>query len=203
MNDPTEHDRTADEHQVETALREILGPLDRRLERFNMVLGLLGLATVVTVFLLLWLMWERSWWAALLWAAGAFFGLAMLMVPWEPLLVRPAVREFDRRFPEGAPERRMALAMLREMESPNKAEEKLHAAVTDTLPGERIVRKRRFPPLTQIEAALKPFRWGDLAPPRDVPHVSPGPPPAGPAGPQDGAPPEPPRPPGEGRDEGR
>jgi hypothetical protein len=101
------------------------------------------------------------------------------MVPLEYFLVRRSVGDFNRRFPEGTPQRELAVAMLREMESPNKAEEKLHAALMGVLPGERIVRKRRLPPFGQVEAALSPFRRRAVS--RDsTGHIAPGPPPAGP-----------------------
>ncbi len=89
-----------------------------------------------------------------------------------------AKRAFNRRFPQDGPEQALALHLLHELQSPNKAEEKLHAAVTHSLPGEQIVRKRRLPPFAQVEAALRPFRWSGGAPaPDQAPHLAPGPPP--------------------------
>ncbi|MCI0458268.1 MAG: hypothetical protein L0Z62_14990 [Gemmataceae bacterium] len=172
----------ADEQRIEKALREILCPLDRRLGLFYAVAGLCLIVGLAAVFLLTWLVWDWAWWAALLWAGGGFVALAVVLVPVEALVMRPAVRDFHRRFPEDGPERALALHLLQDLESPNKAEEKLHAAVTDAFPTERIVRKGRLPSFVQVEAALRPFRWGGGAPaPDQAPHVAPGPPPGPPA----------------------
>src|SRR5262249_42073832 len=117
------------EQQLEKALRDILGPLDRRLESFNTVMGLIVIVVIATVLGLLWQVWDFRWWAALLWAGGAVMVVAMVLVFLEPLVVRPSVAAFNQRFPETSRERDDALDLLREMQSPNKAEEKLLAAV--------------------------------------------------------------------------
>ena len=77
MNDALDkHNPDADDPQVERALREVLGPLDRRLDHLFAISGLALIVTVIAVFLLLWQVWDWQWWAALLWGFAGFLVIA-------------------------------------------------------------------------------------------------------------------------------
>lgn len=133
-----------DERTVETALREILEPLDRQLARVTMFFPLALVTIVPTVFFILWLGYDFTGRRALVMSGGVCCSLVALYLSWEILASRLALRRFDRRFPPTTPARAIALGILTEMETPSKAEEKLRTALASISP-DRIVRHRREP----------------------------------------------------------
>ena len=137
MNDSPE----PDERPVEKALRELLDPLDRHLERGRTLLAGALVLVVPAAFLLLWLVWDMAGKFAAGWAVVALGVLVVLGLGWEMVMERLVRWRFDRRFPHGSVTRGVALRILSQMETPNKAEEKLRGVLSSTSP-ERIVRHR-------------------------------------------------------------
>jgi hypothetical protein len=116
----------SDEEQLEKAVRELLVPLERELERWNtLVCSFLLLAIPVAIWgLATGLEW--GWWAAVpAGIVGPFLIFCLLVPLHEGVASRRARAEFDRRFPEGSRERPLALQMLCEMQRPSKAEQRL------------------------------------------------------------------------------
>jgi len=132
-----------DDRSVEEALRRILEPLDRHLDRVNRAFALALILVIPGVFLILWLYpgSQIQGRHALGWAIGAFVLVVLLGLGWDALVARLARRRFDRHFPHGSPARAAALRVLAEMETPNRAEEKLREALSSGSP-DRIVRRR-------------------------------------------------------------
>jgi hypothetical protein len=149
----------ANEQQLETALRALLGPLDRRLKYLAAFYGLAVVLVMPSVVYLFWQELNLSWGATLFGGSGVFLLLCLLTLPCEDLAVQVTVRAFDRRFPEGSPERALALSMLAEMHSPQKAGLKLHDALG------QIVRRQPADPDAQIGSALDALAGTSPTPP--------------------------------------
>jgi hypothetical protein len=162
MSEPT----NLDERVVEKDLRAILDPLDRQLARLTMLFPL-ALVTIVPIFFfILWLGVQEPGRRALVMSGGAFFVIIAIYLCWEILLSRLALARFDRRFPPTTPERALALRILTEMETPNKAEETLRAGLACYSP-DRIVRHRRNAPDQPIETL--PMNQGSDTQPLHLP----------------------------------
>lgn len=131
-----------DERSVEEALRQILEWLDRHLDYIHRAFALALILVIPGVFLILWLPnFEISGRRALGWAIGAFVLVVLVGIGWDALIARLARRRFDRAFPQGAAARAAALRVLPEMQTPNRAEEKLREALESASP-DRIIRRR-------------------------------------------------------------
>jgi hypothetical protein len=143
-----------DDPSVEQALRELLDPLDRHLERGRTLLAGALVLVVPAMFLLLWLVFKYEGKFALGWGIVAFAALLVLGLSWELLIGWLVCRRFNRCFPHGTATRSTALRILAEMETPSKAEEKLRGVLASAAP-ERIVRHRPSPAAT-AEAHEKP-----------------------------------------------
>lgn len=159
-----------DDRSVERALRQILEPLDRHLDHVNRAFALALILVIPGVFLGLWLYPGSTIIGrhALGWAIGAFILVILLGIGWDALVARLARRRFDRHFPHDTPARTAALRVLTEMETPNRAEEKLREALSNAS-ADRIVRRREGPP------AEAPAAWAPDAPPEGRPLAGPGP----------------------------
>jgi hypothetical protein len=144
-----------DEAKVEAGIREILGPLDRILGQVSGIQNLLMLLSGPALFFVLWLLFDFRWWSALLLGFGGLVVFGGVADWWNGQLARRALPHFDRRFPPDSPERAVAERILGEMESPNKAEQKLLEALNKMSSG-RIIRRRQAPPAEQqVDAALQ------------------------------------------------
>lgn len=130
------------DRSVELALREILEPLDRQLARVAALLPLALVTLVPLVFFSLWLGADLSGRHSLVMAGGACCAIVAMYLVWELLTSRLARWRFDRCFPPGTAARAIALAILSEMETPSKAEEKLRVALA-SVSSDRIIRHRR------------------------------------------------------------
>jgi hypothetical protein len=152
----------SDDSAIETALREMLAPLDRRLGTVATTAGLALIFGCPGVGLVLWL--GTDWvWTSLLVAFGVFCCVVAAGMYAEHHLGRWALRQFDTRFPPDSPHREQAIRILGEMESPNKAERKLLEYLEQGTPGGGIIRRRPGPsPEQVIDATLHP---GTPAPP--------------------------------------
>jgi hypothetical protein len=142
------------ESSIERALRDILEPLDRHLERGNTFLAAALLGIVPTTFFVLWLIFDLSGKHALGWAALAFGVVIVLGVCWDAVVARLARWRFNSRFPFGSPEREAALRILDEMETPSKAEERLRSMLSRSSV-HRVVRRRQetaLPPADAVPA---------------------------------------------------
>jgi hypothetical protein len=150
--------------QMEKALRELVAPLDRGLKYLFAAFGLLAVLGVPGGVYMVWLVSDGNWFAALFWGGGGvFLLLCVLILPCEDVLVQRAVRAFDRRFPEGGPERAPAVNMLAEMDSRHKAAAKLQAALTQVV---------RYPPAdadADLASALDALGASQTAPPPSPP----------------------------------
>jgi hypothetical protein len=119
-----------DEEPIERAVRELLVPLELELDRNNNIACtiLLVLAIPVSVWVLYAL--GLGWGVAFGIGATVPFVLFCLCVPlYESFPARRARDAFDRRFPEGSPDRPVALRVLCEMQRPSKAEQRLQRAL--------------------------------------------------------------------------
>jgi hypothetical protein len=146
--------QSADDAQVEGAVREVLAPLNRALSRQDSLMGFVLVAGAVAT----WQVFRRGLdfarWSSALWVVLVVVVIIALGAWLERRRVRRAVARFDQRFPAGSAERDLALQVLSEMESPSKAERKLQEALGVTPPepeqeqepGEEIVRRRRAKP---------------------------------------------------------
>jgi hypothetical protein len=112
------------EGPVEQALRELLAPLDRHLERGRTVLAA-ALVLAPAPFILLWLLSVIEAKTAAGWSVLEFGVLVLAGLGWEALMGRFVRWRFDRRFPDGSEARSAALRILGQIETPNKVEEKL------------------------------------------------------------------------------
>ena len=175
------------ESAVEQAVREVLAPLDRNIDWLNNLMPALWFFVLspAAIFVLMWY-FEFGFWPALgLGVGGGLIGTVIIAIWQESWMVNAALKRFQARFPEGSPERPVALRILSEMESPSKAEAKLQEAVARTSPTDRIVRRRREAPEGQVDAAL--HQLGGAPPAAPVP--APGSPSAAPPPPAPSAPP--------------
>ncbi len=147
---------TLDDRSIERTLRAILEPLDRHLEWGNTLLAAALVGVVPVLFLPLWLLSPLGAKLAAGWSLVAFFLVIVLGVTWDALVARLALWRFNRHFPEGTPARDAALAVLAEMESPSKAEERLRVGLQR--PANRVVRRRRDtgPPPADAVPAIDP-----------------------------------------------
>src|SRR3954465_2726834 len=100
-----------DDGPIEQALRELLAPLDRTLERGRTVLAA-ALVLAPAPFILLWLLSRLEAKHAAGWSVLAFGVLILAGLGWEMLMGRLARWLFDRRFPAGSPARAAALHLL-------------------------------------------------------------------------------------------
>lgn len=148
-----------DDRSVETALRDILDPLDRRLAQVSAFFPLVLVTVVPLCFFGIWFGLDTSGRRAFALAAGPCCVLLALYLGWELLSSRLALRRFNRRFPPGSAERCVALRILAEMRTPTRAEEKLRLALASTSP-DRIVRASaaapRVEPLAGPHTAIGP-----------------------------------------------
>jgi hypothetical protein len=163
MGDPTGHD----ERTIESALRDILEPLDRQIARVTMLLPLALVIAAPTIFCVLWFVVDETGRRSLVMTGGACCTLIALYLCWEMLAARLARWRFDRRFPPGSPLRALALHILAEMETPSKAADDLRSALACSSP-DRIVRHRKRP---TDELTLLP----EQTPPDGVPAQAPRP----------------------------
>jgi hypothetical protein len=131
-----------DERPVEQALRELLAPLDRHLERGRTVLAA-ALMLAPAPFILLWLLSQIEAKHAAGWSVLAFGVLVLAGLGWEWLMSRVVLWRFNRRFGEGTPARAVALRLLEGIESPNKVEEKLRDALGA---GNKVIVRTLLPP---------------------------------------------------------
>jgi hypothetical protein len=117
----------SDEEQMEKAVRDLLVPLERELERWNnWVCGFLLLVAIPGSIWGLMVGLEWPWWAAVpVGIVGPFLVFCLLVPLYIGIASHRARAEFDRRFPEGSRERPLALQMLCEMQRPSKAELRL------------------------------------------------------------------------------
>jgi hypothetical protein len=120
---------TADDRPVEQALRELLAPLDRHLERGRSLLAA-ALVLAPAPFILLWLLSFIEAKHAAGWSVLAFVVLVLAGLGWELLMERLVRRRFERRFPADSSERDAALRILNEIETPTRIEEKLRDALS-------------------------------------------------------------------------
>jgi hypothetical protein len=147
---------SVNEAEVERAVREILAPLDRGIEWLNNLMAGLWFCVVTpgVTILLMWQFGFSVWGAMSCGFFGGLIGLVVIFMNLEGILARRALRHFERRFPEGSPERPVARTILDEMETPSKAEQKLRELLQAATPAERIVRHRRADPEAGVDAAL-------------------------------------------------
>jgi len=139
-----------DDRTVEEALRQILEWLDRHLDHVHRAFALALILVIPGVFLILWMPdFGITGRRALGWAIGAFVLVVLLGIGWDALLARLARRRFDRQFPEGSAARVTALRVLPEMQTPNRAEEKLRETLESASP-DRIVRHRDGGPFPSV-----------------------------------------------------
>ena len=138
-----------DDRPVEQALRELLAPLDRHLERGRTVLAT-ALVLVPAPFLLLWLLSRIEAKHAAGWSVLAFGATVVAGLAWEVLMGRWVRWRFDRRFPAGTPARAEALGALDRLASPNKVEEKLREALASSQPEAKAAETTARPPLRTI-----------------------------------------------------
>jgi hypothetical protein len=174
MSSPGPSDETA----IENALRELLSPLDRRLGAVAAPAALalfLGIPAV-SLFLCSGLKWD--WYICLFVAFLLFLSIAKLKDFIDHRLGLWALRRFDARFPPGSPDRGLAIHILGEMESPNKAEQKLLQYLNRSATGGIIRRRSGTSPEQVLDAALGPSPHPPLNPPPPV-----APPPARPSQP--------------------
>lgn len=139
------------ENEVERALRDILEPLDRHLERGGTFLAAALLGVVPATFFSLWLGLNFSGIRAAGWAVVALGLVVALGVGWDALVAWLARWRFDRSFPFGSPQREVALRILDEMQTPTRAEERLRASLSRTQEG-RVVRRRQEEALPPVDA---------------------------------------------------
>jgi hypothetical protein len=120
-----------DEAGIERVVRDILFPLDRELE-FTTEWGcsIFVLLLAPGLFLLLWLALQMNAWIALTVTLLGLFVCWIVVDTWfDRRIAHRAARTFNQRFPEGHPSRQVAIQILSEMDCPNKAQEKLRAAI--------------------------------------------------------------------------
>src|SRR5262245_48297459 len=103
-----------DDSPVEQALRELLAPLDRHLERGRTVLAA-ALVLAPGPFILLWLLSRIEAKTAAGWSVLAFGVLVLAGLAWESLMSRFIRWRFDRRFPDGSTARSAALRILNQI----------------------------------------------------------------------------------------
>jgi hypothetical protein len=148
------------EEVIERDLREILSRLDRALHRANAALGWTVVLGGLGTFFLQWVARDQSFKTSFASGAGLCVLAAFLGSCVDEAMVWRGRSRFNTRFPPDSPDRTRALAMLDEMESPNKAEVKLRESLLGSDPS-RIVRRRTGPaPEQQIDAALAGLAGG-------------------------------------------
>lgn len=134
QTDPANLPDSTDEATVERAVRDILFPLDQRLE----VTTNWGctIAAFVALPLLLGILYGgtvNGWLAGLI-AVGVPFATWTVVGAWlDSRLASQAREAFNTRFPAGDPARPLAIRMLSEMECPNKAQDKLKVALNRSI----------------------------------------------------------------------
>lgn len=168
-----------DERRIEEEIRSFLGRLIQAIDRWATVLGLSMIAFIplgiilAANFVFHWSFWQTVVNGFLIWL-GLVIVMVVVSIRDESAKIRAAAAEFRRLYPEGSPKGEAALRILREMESPSKAEIKLLNVIlggTPDTPPVPIVRRR--PGTTEDEIAEQ---LGDLAG-GDVPPAIPSPPP--------------------------
>ncbi|MFO0928345.1 MAG: hypothetical protein U0736_15115 [Gemmataceae bacterium] len=159
-----------DDRSVETALRDILEPLDRRLARVSAVFPLVLVTVLPAFFFAVWIGLDMSGRRAFALSAGPCCLLLAFYLGWELLSSRLALGRFNRRFPPGSAERGTALRILAEMRTPTRAEEKLRLALAATSP-DRIIREPARPmgeplagPHAPVGEARRPGGYYDYIP---------------------------------------
>jgi hypothetical protein len=98
---------------VERAVRDLISRWSAAVDRSNVTVGLSFFPLAGVIFYVLCWPIDLSWWASALWGVGGSFLLVGLGgVTWESQVTAQAVRDFDRQFPPGHPERERAWQML-------------------------------------------------------------------------------------------
>jgi hypothetical protein len=141
------------ENQVRTDVGRIVCSAERRLHGASSIVG--GVFCVGVVALWVTLAWEFVWLALAL-TLGWLVLCGLIALGVENLLIWLAVRRFNRRFPEGAPERPGALALMASWKSSIPAAQKIRLALGLIGP--------ESAPEAQIEAALHQLAAGPAAP---------------------------------------
>jgi hypothetical protein len=162
---------SAGEAQVEDAVRDILGSLDRRLGQIPVAMGLSFVVGCPAVVLLLRFVFHLTWGASLPAAFLVLLAVIVLGVGLADWLARRAAARFLERFPAGSLQRTLALGVLAQLEYPSRAPAMLQQALEAAG-----IRRPPGPPVEhQLQAALDP--------PGGTPAQPPPPAPAGPAPP--------------------
>jgi hypothetical protein len=155
--------RTSEE-QVEEVLCMIVGPLNRSLNRIYTLVGALWLLSTPVAVALLAQVW--AWWTAVLGGAGGAFAVAaMLGLALETWASRGAAHAFNCHFPIGGRLRAMAVRILKELRTRNKAESRLQDALASLEPAEWVVRVKS----AAADLDLAPLGEVSLTPRRPVP----------------------------------
>jgi hypothetical protein len=121
------------ERRVRNEARSIFDQLERRLDTWYGILGLLVLSALVGIAPYCWITLDMAWWKAGAWGLGGTFavtvvsaiGLAVL----EESKVKRAVRRFNLHFPEGTERRNWAVSLLSDFTPTNDGSTKFLSEV--------------------------------------------------------------------------